>query len=135
MRQNVSNAGKEELEVERFDDIVDGAGTEAVELGSFAGHSGEEDHGDLGGSFVGRNLSAEFHPIHRGHRDVTNDEVGMIGKRFSPTLPAVGGFDDGVEVTEVILEIKAEVFVVFDDKYDGLLGPGGGGGTLGDGRP
>ena len=119
MRQNVSDAGEEQFEVKRFDDIVDGAGAEAVEFGAFARHGREQDHGDLGGPFVGRDLFTKFHSIHGGHRDVADDEVGMIGQSFSPAFPAVAGFDDRVEVAEVVFQIEPEIFVVFDDEDGG----------------
>ncbi len=91
-----AETGEEDVEGERFDEIIVGAG---IETGNdvFRGVASGE-HQDGGAVFAGTETESDFEAVDAGHHDIEDDGVESAGGEGGEGLFAIAGESDGVVV-------------------------------------
>src|SRR5689334_14075851 len=64
---------------------------------------------------------AQLYPAHFRHHDITHHQVWMLAQCLLPSFLTILCFYDLVGFTEIILQIKAEIFVVLRQQNTELL--------------
>jgi hypothetical protein len=76
------DAGRQDLLAERLGDVIVGAHVESADhvvVGRLGGHEDDRDAVEVG---IGLQTPAGVDPVHFGHHDVQQDEVGAKATRF-----------------------------------------------------
>lgn len=110
-------AGKEDVDVERFGDIVVRPQAQALEVVLHGGLGRQQDDGDMAGLEVGLDGLAQLGAGHSGQDDVAEHDVRALRPHLFQSLPAVGGGDDGVELLEHLHQHLLQGVVVLHNQY------------------
>lgn len=121
------NAQEHFFGVGGFDDVVDGAGSQAFESVVLVVGGSEEDDGDVAGVFVGLEQAAGNEAVHDGHAHVHEDELGTQHGGPVAGFFAVVGDDEAVVGRFEYGDDDADLFegVVADEDARTLDGAGG----------
>ena len=117
--QDFLYAELQDVQVERFCDIVVGTVFQTCDNIVFGRFGGKHDYRDMGVVDVGLDTVTKFQTVHLGHHNITDDNVHLVAVQHLERLDAIAGSEHMILVVETALEEHAEVLVVFNNEDGG----------------